>query len=83
MKIGVLTLFPISELQAHHLKRSVSFVTLNSTGTSVCLILQIRLGWTIFADFRHMHDNGCILAEDYAHCMNYTERPFVVCILLN
>jgi len=24
-----------------------------------------------------MRDNGCISAEDYAHCMNYTERPFV------
>ena len=44
MKIGVLTLFPISELLAHHLKRSVSFATLNSTGTSVCLILQIISG---------------------------------------
>jgi uncharacterized small protein (DUF1192 family) len=30
-----------------------------------------------------MHYNGCISAEDYAHCMNYTERPFVVCVLLN
>ena len=44
---------------------------------------HFRFGWTIdtsrptFAVFRHMHDNGCISAEDYAHCMNYTERPFV------